>query len=393
MADAPNDPKLDLKSRLGLKSRAAAPVAPIVPGAPPPEPDKPKGPTKETIEEARRRAAEAEKAAGPAVEQFQFAAPDHTPLPAALPSGPRVEYVEVKGSEELPGAAKKRRNLLIGVAVGAILVGLVIGRMMGASSARSAFNESVLLEAQAKQKLFDDKQGTFEAIAVLRAQLEKVDAAVRLLDPKEGDITTLEKDFADLLGLMAKFSNNKQSSLDPAEVMGTSMVNGELMKDLVTYAYATRNFQDAVSDAVEEAQTLFQSNPVPPPDQQKLFVLGEPDTMDVEGIGKVPFTKGTLVVQSGPAQPIQTKDAAGNPVTEYLQRVRVEGREDPVQIKTTQFVQVDMAPFWDRAGKNSKKTVLARLAVIASRLHDMSKKLDPKPVKAAIQAVLDKGSE
>ena len=56
MAD---DPKADLKARLGLKSRAGAqaPAAPIVPGAPPPEPDKPKGPTQATIDEARRHAA------------------------------------------------------------------------------------------------------------------------------------------------------------------------------------------------------------------------------------------------------------------------------------------------------------------------------------------------
>ena len=279
---------------------------------------------------------------------------------------------------------------LIMVGVGAALFAFVIGRMMGGSAARSDFNESVLLEAQAKKDLLDAKQPTFEAIAVLRAQLEKVDSAVRLLDPETGDITTLEKDFADLLGVMAKFANNKQSSLDPAEVMGTSMVNGELMKELITYAYQTRTFQEAVSDAVEEAQTLFQSNPVPPPDQQKLFVLGEPDTMDVEGLGPVPYTKGTLVVQSGRAEPIQTRDAAGNPVTEFLQRVRVEGRTEPVQIKTLQFVQVDMTPFWEKTAKKSKQTVLGRLALMASRLYDMSKKLDPKPVKAAIQTVLDK---
>jgi len=392
VADAPNEPKADLKSRLGLKSRAASPpAAPLVPGAPPPEPDKPKveKPTAATIDEARRHAAEADKAAGPAIENFQFGAPERTPLPSALPSAPRVEYVEVKGSEELPEAAKKRRMVLIAAVVVAALVAFVIGRMMGGQSARSDFNASVLLEAQEKQKLIDSKQATFDGIAVIKAQLEKVDFAVRALDPEKGDITTLEKDFADLIGVMDKFANNKQSSLDPAEVLGGNIINGELMKQLATFAFQTRTFHNNVANANEEAMALLAVSPVRAPEDQKLFAIAEPDEMDVEGIGKVPFSKGTIVVQSGPA--FQNRDTAGNPVAEFYQNVKVEGRDKPVMIKTTQFVQLDMTPFWDKAGKVTKRNVLMRLATISNALFEEVKKIDPKPVKAAIQAVLDRG--
>jgi len=394
VADAPNEPKADLKSRLGLKSRAASPpAAPIVPGAPPPEPDKPKveKPTAATIDEARRHAAEAEKAAGPAIENFQFGAPERTPLPSALPERPRIEYIEVKGSEELPEAAKKRRTVLIVAVVAAALVAFVIGRMMGGQSARSDFNASVLLEAQEKQKLLDSKQATFESIAVIKAQLEKVDFAVRALDPEKGDITTLEKDFADLIGVMGKFSANKQSSLDPAEVLGGSVINGELMKQLASFAFQTRAFHNNVTSAQEEAMALLAVSPVRPSEDQKLFAIAEPDTMDVEGLGPVPYSKATLVVQSGRAEAVQTRDAAGNPITEFYQKVKVEGRADPVQIKTTQFVQVDMAPFWEKAGKATKKNVLMRLAIISSELLEEVKKIDVKTVKASIQAVLDRG--
>ncbi len=394
MADSPKEPKADLKSRLGLKSRSAAPpAAPIVPGAPPPEPPKPKveKPTAETIEEARRKAAEAEKEAGPAIEQFQLAAPEQTPLPSALPAAPRVEYVEIK-AEETPETIKKRRMMLIIVGVSAALIFFVIGRMMGSSSARSDLNESVLLEAQEKQKLLEGKQVTFDQIAVIRAQLDKIDSAVRLLDPEQGDITTLEKDFADLVEVMVKFANNKQSSLDPIEVIGNNVVNGDLMRELALFSFQTKSFHEAVSAAVDEAQAMLAANPIPPPDRQKLLAIAEPDALEVEGLGKVPLSKGTLVVQAGRPEGIQTRDAAGNPVTEFYQKVRVEGREEPVQIKTTQMVQVDMAPWWDKTAKQTKRTVLTRLAMIAAGLHEQVKKLDPKPVRAAIQEVLDRGS-
>lgn len=394
MADSPNDTKADLKSRLGLKSRSAAPpAAPIVPGAPPPEPDKPKKPTQATIDEAKRRAAEAEKEAGPAVEAFQFGAPERTPLPSTLPSGPRVEYIEVKGSEELPEAAKKRRLTLIMAVVAAALAAFVIGRMLGGQSARSAFNESIRLEAQSKAEFLDSKKATYEAISALRAQLEKVDGAVRQLDPEKGDVTTLEKDFADLLGAMAKFANNKQSAIDPGEAIGTSMLNGELVKDLAAFAYQTQDFQRAVNAAVEEAQTLLQANPVRTPDEQKLYAIVEPDTMDVEDVGKVPYSKGSIVVRAGKAEPVQGRDAAGNPTTDYYQKVMVEGRTEPVQIKTTQFVQLDMKPFWDKAGNQTKRMVLGRLAELASRLYEQSKKIDVKPLRATVQGILDHGGE
>lgn len=394
MADAPNDTKADLKSRLGLKSRSAAPpAAPIVPGAPPPEPDRPKKPTQATIDEAKRRAAEAEKEAGPAVEAFQFGAPERTPLPSALPSGPRVEYVEVKGSEELPEAAKKRRLTLIMAVVAAAIAAFVIGRMLGGQSARSAMNESVRLEAEAKAEFLDGKKATFEAISALRTQLEKVDGAIRQLDPEKGDITTLEKDFADLLGAMSKFANNKQSAIDPGEAIGTSMVNGALLKDLAAFSYQTQDFQRAVNAAVEEAQALLQANPMRTPEEQKLFAIVEPDAMDVEGVGKVPFSKGSLVVRAGKAEAVPGRDAAGNPTTDYYQKVMVEGRAEPVQIKTTQFVQLDMGPFWEKSGKQTKRTVLARLAELTSRLYEQSKKIDVKPLRNEVQAIIDRGGE
>ncbi len=395
MADAPNEPKADLKSRLGLKSRAAPPAAPIVPGAPPPEPPKPKveKPTAATIEEARRHAAEAEKDAGPAMEQFQFGAPEKTPLPSALPSGPRIEYVEVKGSEELPEAAKKRRLQLILACVFAALGAFFVGRMMGSSSERSSRVDSAIREAEEKKGLFATKKVTFDNIAAMKAALEKVDTQVRLLDPETGDITTLEKDFTELIIAMGKFAANKQSSIDPAEVMSGTLVNGDLMKVLVSFAYQTRSFQDAVAAGVEEAKSLFLVNPVPPPDRQKLLAISEPDELEAEGLGKVPLSKGTIVIQAGRPEAVATKDAAGNDVTEFYQVAKVEGREKPVQIKTTQMVQVDMAPFWDKQAKSSKRTMLARLATISAQLLEQAKKVDPKAAQAEIDKFLSPPTE
>jgi hypothetical protein len=368
------------------------PAHPIVPGAPPPEPVKPKiqQPTEQTIEEARRRSAEAEQAAGPAVERFQLTAPDHTPEPGPLPSGPRIEYVEIKGSEELPDAVRKRRRLLIMVGVGVGLVALIVGNVMGRSSVRSSLNESVLLEAKEKRALLDAKQPTFESIAVIRSELEKIDTAVRLLDPEEGDITALEEDFADLVAVMKTFADNKQSSLELEEVIGSNVVNGELMRRLASFAFETKSFHMAVDSAVEEAMAMFKSNMPPPPDRQKLLVVAEPDALEVEGLGKVPLSKGTLVVIPGRPEAIQTKDASGQPITEFYQKVKLEGRDTPIQIKTTQMVQVDMAPWWEKSSTATKRTILTRLAGIAANLYDQVKKLDVKPIKAAVQEIIDR---
>lgn len=400
MADAPNDPKADLKARLARKATSAAPVAaqPIVPGAPPPEPEKPKAPpkpTQATIDDARRRAAEADQAAGPSVESFSVMGPERTPLPAALPTGPRVEYVEVKGSEELPEAAKKRRTVLIIAVLGAAVVAFFLGRTVAGSSALSGLKESILLEAKDKAKLFEDKKPTFALIEGLKQQLVSVDKVMQGFDPKTGDITTLEKPFADLIGAMAKFAGNKQAALDPAEIMGERIYNASLMKEVIAYAYATQTFQNDVANAVGEAQELLRANPVPPPDRQKLSVIAEPDTFDVEGLGPVPLSKGTIVLQPGPPSPVQLKDAtgaplkdaAGNAMVEFYQKVKVEGREEAVQIKTSQLVVVDMAPFWNNLGQTSKRAVLTRLAAVTSKLLDQVKKLDPKAVIAAIEKV------
>lgn len=397
MADAPNDPtsqKLDLKARLGLKSRAAAPpsAAPIVPGVlPPPDPVKKAAekPTAETIAEARQRAAEAEAAAGPAVERFSFVSQDNTPAPGPLPSGPQVKYVEVAGSEELPEVARKRRIMLIGAVLVAAAVAFLLGRTLAGSSAQEELREQVIAEAKAKQQYFIDKQPTFDIINNFRDELGKIDTALRLLDPATGDIMTLEKELTGLLSTMTDFAANGAAFLNPDEAMGDRILNGALMRQVVDFAFNTKTFHEDVLGAIEEAKALFSASPIPPADRQTLLLIAEPDTRDVEGLGPVPLSKGTIVIQPGPPQPYQSTDAAGNPVTKFQQKVRVEGRADPVQIETTQLVQADMQPFYNTMAKNSKRKVLERLAVIASRLFEQAKQLDAKPVRTEIERILD----
>ena len=403
MADAPNDsnsPKLDLKARLGLKSRAAAPAPslPIVPGAPPPEPVKkaPERPTAETIAEARQRAAEADAAAGPAVENFSFVSQDNTPAPGPLPSGPQVKYVEIAGTEELPEVARKRRFMLIGAVLVAAAVAFLLGRTLAGSSAQAELRAQVVTEAKTKQQYFVDKQPTLDIINGFRGELEKIDTALRLLDPATGDILTLENELTALLGKMTDFAANGAAFLNPDEAMGERILNGSLMRQVIAFAFSTKNFHHDVLNAIEEVKSLFSSSPIPPVERQTLLIVAEPDTRDVEGLGPVPLSKGTIVVQPGPPQPYQGKDEAGNPVTRFQQRVRVEGREEPVQIETTQLVQADLQPFYNNMAKASKRRVLERLAVISSRLYEQSKQLDAKPVREEIERVLDlaaKGGE
>ena len=80
-------------------------------------------------------------------------------------------------------------------------------------------------------------------------------------------------------------------------------------------------------------------------------------------------------------------------MTEFYQVAKVEGREKPVQIKTTQMVQVDMAPFWDKQAKSSKRTMLARLATISAQLLEQAKKVDPKAAQAEIDKFLSPPTE
>lgn len=394
MADAPNDnsPKLDLKARLGLKNKAPAPApsVPIVPGVPPPEPPKKPmaKPTAETIEEARQRAAEAHAAAGPAVEAFSLVAPDRTPLPAPLPSSGQVKYVEVAGSEELPEVARKRRFMFIGAVLAAALVAFVLGRTLAGSSAQDALRDEVIAEARTKQQFFVDKQPTLDAIASFRGELEKIDTSLRLFDPATGDILSLEKELTSLLGTMNNFAANSAAFIDPNEAMGERILNGGLMRQVVAFAYATKDFHDDVLGAIDEVKALFGASPIPPVERQTVLIVTEPDTQDVEGLGPVPLSKGTMVVQPGPPQAIPGTDAAGNAVTKFRQKVRIEGREQPVEIDTTQMVKADLQPLYNNLAKTTKKRVLERLAVIATRLFETSKQLDAKPVRAEIERIL-----
>lgn len=396
MADAPdqNAAKADLKSRLGLKSRASAPAPslPIVPGAPPPEPVKkaPEKPTAATIEDARRRAAEADQAAGPAVENFQFVAPDHTPLPSLLPASAQVQYVEVKGSEELPEVARKRRIMVIGAVVAAGLVAFLLGRTIAGSAAQDELRAAVIAEAKDKQAFFVAKQPNLDTISNFRGELEKVEAAVRLLDPATGDITSLEKELTGLLGSMTTFAGDSNAFIDPNEAMGDRIFNGALMRRVIAFAYATKSFHEQVVFAIEEAKALFGASPIPPVERQTLLLVAEPDTREVEGLGPVPLSKGTIVLQPGPPQPFPSKDAEGNPITKFQQKVRVEGRDEPIQIETWQLVQADLQPFYNNMAKASKKKVLERLAVINNRLYEQARLLDPKSVREEIQFVLDR---
>lgn len=396
MADAPNDPnsqKLDLKSRLGLKSRPAAPAPsmPIVPGAPPPEPVKkaPEKPTAETIAEARQRSAEVDAAAGPAVEKFSFVSQDNTPAPAPLPSGPQVKYVEVAGTEEMPEVARKRRIMFIGAVLVAAAVAFLLGRTLAGSSAQSDLRDQVIAEAKTKQQYFVDKQPTLDLINEFKGELEKIDTALRLLDPATGDIMSLEKELTGLLATMNNFAANGKAFLNPDEAMGDRILNGALMRQVVAFAYNTKAFHGDVLDAIEEAKALFSASPIPPADRQTLLLIAEPDSRNVEGVGAVPLSKGTIVIQPGPPQAYQDKDEAGNPVTKYQQKVRVEGREQPVQIETTQLVQANLQPFYNNMAKASMRKVLERIAVISSRLFEQAKQLDAKPIREEIQRVLD----
>lgn len=396
MADAPNEPKADLKSRLGLKSRAAAPAPalPIVPGAPPPEPVKkaPERPTAETIAEARAKAVEAEKAAGPAVEAFQFVAPDKTPLPDKLPQAPQVMYVEVGGAEELP-EVKRKRTLMIGALVaGAAIIAFILGRTLAGSAAMDDLREAIIAEAKEKQSFFASKQPTLDLITNFRGELEKIESQVRNLDPAKGDILDLETDLTGLLAAMNNFAGNSGAYINPAEAMGERIFNALLMRRVIGFAYDTKAFHEQVVLAIEEAKALFAASPIPPVERQSILFIAEPDTRDVEGLGPVPLSKGTIVVQPGPPQPFQGKDEAGNPVTKFQQKVRVEGREEPVQIETWQLVQADLQPFFNNMAKAAKRQVLMRLAVITNRLYEMAQRLDAKDVRAAIQEVLDKAA-
>jgi hypothetical protein len=384
---------VDLKARLALKSKAPAapPPSPVLQGAvlPPPPPKPPEAPTAESIEAARRRAEEANREAGPAVEDFTIGVPDKTPLPSKLPQEPQIRYVEVAGPAVSDEEKKKRRNLLIGVGVGAGIVCFFIGQMIASMSFASEQRESLLREAEEKAQLLKDKQASFDAINALKLELEKVDLAVRALDKDNGDITTLEKEFASLIGAMGKFAESKVVVIEPDAAMGEKLVNSDLMKEVIGLAYATKIFHGQVVTALEEAKALFAANPVPPPSQQTMLLIAEPDEREVEGIGKVPLSKGTIVIQPGPPQPTEGKDASGANVTEYLQKVKVEGREEPVLIKTTQLVQLDLQPFYANVAKVSKKAVLGRLAIIANRLFEQSRALDPKGVRAKVEEVLN----
>ncbi|PKN59164.1 MAG: hypothetical protein CVU56_02225 [Deltaproteobacteria bacterium HGW-Deltaproteobacteria-14] len=382
-------PKLDasdLKARLGLKRKLAAPPAPPAPTPPKAAPGTPAPPSAESIAEARERSAKAMAEAGPALEEFSVVGHEKTPLPAELPqSGVRVEYVSVGADASYPGMEKKRRTMMIVLAVGVGIVAYLLGGMMGDASLKNEMRDSYVREAKEKSTVFEANKDTIAAIVAFKEQLKAAAKNIHALadDPK-ADPKALEATFNELVPVLTGFVKSK-AYIDPDTLMGKTMYNGELMRDVVDFSVRTVLLNNAVVDGLEEIRTFLKMSA--PPAQTTRSLLVERAEREVEGLGSLPVANGAWILDSGPPQQVDLVDGNNGQVVgkEWQLKVLVADEEDPRQVPTAQVMQLDLQKIYDERTEFAKRLSYERLAEIVDKLDKLASGVNPEAILKRIQ--------
>lgn len=389
MAD---DKKDDLKARLGLKKKGAATAVPgpVVEGLPPIEPEKPAGPPKPSAEsiDAARKAAEAVAAqSGPAIEEFGVGRPDKTPLPAALPTGAgevRTEYVQV-AAEPSPEAERKRLLILLGAVLAAGLLAFFMGRSCSGSGAKAEAKENITRELKDKQQFFAKKDPTFRRIAALADKLEATNKAVKQL-AKDKNPLAIEKPLDEAFGELERFVNDNVY-IAPEDVLGTTVYDATLMRHLVDYAVRTRVAFGEIVAAVKESKGLKSLGAAPPTELATRWMVVQVEDRDVPELGKIPVGKGLWVARPGHPEKTETPTPDGKVIEEWNQvDVLPVGGTAPIQVKTSQVVQVDLGQFFQEQAMLQKVLALTRMAKLADDLEPVVRSLDPKPILDLVNA-------
>ncbi|TNF29507.1 MAG: hypothetical protein EP329_15530 [Deltaproteobacteria bacterium] len=385
--DTTSKPKLDasdLKARLGLTRARVAPPAP--PAKKPAEPEAPAPvaapakPTQESIEEARQRAADAMAEAGPALEDFSVVGHEKTPLPAALPTGPQVEYVSVGADATYPGKDRARRTMMIVLAVAVGVVAYLLGGMMSGASLQNEIRDSYIREAQEKQGLFEANKETIAAIVNIKEKLREASQKIREVtqDPK-ADPATLQPTFDALIPEMATFVKTK-AYIDPDTVMGKTMYNGELMRDVVDLAVRTVLLNTAVSDGLDEIRSLLRMSA--PPAQTTRSLLVEQGEREVDGLGVLPVAVGMWIKDSGAPQAVEMVEGGTGRVIgkEWQLKVLVTDEDEPRQVATSAVMQLDLEQIYKERAEFAKKLSYERLAEIVDKLDKIATGVRPEKV-------------
>jgi hypothetical protein len=414
-ADSGNKP-LDLKSRLSLKTQAAAKPAepaatataaptagaalppPPQPVLPPPPVQKPKveSPTAETIAEARRRAEVLAAEAGPAAEEFSIGgAPDRTPVPQTAPGGVRVEYVNVEATEVSPEVRKKNRMVLIGAVVIAALVAFFLGKALSSAGALSELKENMIAEAQDKLRFLEGHQSVADRIKALAADVKAFNAEAAAVQAGQKSVLDLEEPMANLIAKVNVFVNPANKSdvpfIAPSIVLGGAVYNGELTSRVLEYAVATQNAYLQAQSMLEEAMALVAMWRPVVGDARTVRIFSDVEEIDHPEGGKMPRGKGSIITKYGPPTKVDVPAADGRPEgQEFQQMIVLAGATDPIQVKTTQVTWTDLGAFFDDQLKGTKAVSLGRLAVLTERLQKTLEACKPEGVKTALREWLVK---
>ncbi|PIE21003.1 MAG: hypothetical protein CSA66_00185, partial [Proteobacteria bacterium] len=365
-----NKPKLstaDLKARLGLKKKArAAPPAPKSKAAPvAPKTAAPDAaaaavapaakPTDESVAEARRRAAEAMREAGPAVEDFSVVGQEDTPVPAALPGGPRVEYVSVGADATYPGRERKARLMVIALVVVVGGLGFALGGLFSGASLSNEIRDSYVREAKEKMGFFKSQSEVLERIKALKGRLASILEQVEAVQgDADKDPLVLEKTFEALVPELSSYVKDRVF-IDPSAVMGETMYNGLLMAEVVDFAVRSRLLFDHVQGALAELTTYLKM--AQPPAATTRVVMVEAGEREVEGLGKIPIGQAVWIQDTGKPAQVALTDPSGREVgRQWQQMVLPVGETEPIQVATKNVMSLDLKVIYDERAKAAKRT-------------------------------------
>jgi hypothetical protein len=374
------------------------------------------------IASARRRAAQALAAAGPPAEDFSVLGEHRTPPPARLD---RLTPAEI-GRGQRFSASITWSVLVLAAGVGSYF----LGHALGTQSVDRQIHDLYIDEAKAKLGFFEGEKAPggellLDRIEAIKTSIEETMAAVDKAEAGGGDdaLAAAEPKLLELIPKLIQYRDDKVY-FSAEKMLGELVYNYDVIAEALKYASSTERLYVQVVDGLEEMQVLSRlarpaGNTVrvlvamPGTSQKRLTSWslvrdGKPVELteckaDAEcpagyackapacEASGYPVASGQLATEVGDPTLVTVTDPDGkNPTQSWEARVSLAGTAEPVQVKTSQIVGIDLAPVFADHAVQVRRMRLGRLATIVRSLHGAFQSIHFKPVREKLLAWKDK---
>lgn len=383
----------DLKARLGIKNRRRPPAGASEQGSSQGAAGSGQTgaeattsgeaePSADEVEEARRRAEEASAEAGPSAEDFSVVGQDRTPPPGPMPGA------EEGASGEGGGVGRLRFGpvivTIVVVGLVAAFLGQILGRALSERQQLSAYRDLVAdkLEYVENAKVATGEP-VLERIEAMKKKLEETVATIDELERKGGDPLSIEDDLQKLVKALERYEK-QNVYVKPGEYMRDLLVlyQDDVLLDGLDFVMKTRRLYERISAARSEAANLAEIGQAKGASKTRTFLVREGKRMYDEADEKIPIGEAAWIQDTGkPAEVEIVNERTGETRKQWQQMVVPDGEDEPVQVPTSQVVQLDLSPIYDKHNDAIRALMVERLTTLTRNLHQLAKGVKWEPLR------------